>query len=308
MTTEFQDATRQQIRLVQQGLLKTGQLRLKFPDRAESIRRRERSFEKMLETLYLRDLPLAKIADESDLLIHVKGPGASAPTPKVSILAKMLAGTRDQVTKLAKQLAHLSGPHVRVPAGMDMNFVGLAQGSLFIGFGVSDDAEAQLTRRAVQLIGDASTLVAQERSLDDVIRVFDEPAERDIAVAAIRALSPSNRSQIDEIELSGRSVTAMVRLTTDTRRHATSLMSQPAKAARERAQFIGTIRELDLDAKRFMLRNIDGYSDEIRCTHELDEAEAENLMNRRMRVSGIAEFSRAGRVSLLWVDEFEELD
>jgi hypothetical protein len=95
VTTEFQDATRQQIRLVQQGLLKTGQLRLKFPDRAESIRRRERSFEKMLETLYLRDLPLAKIADESDLLVHVKGPGASAPTPKVSILAKMLAGTRD---------------------------------------------------------------------------------------------------------------------------------------------------------------------------------------------------------------------
>jgi len=61
----------------------------------------------MLEALYVRDLPLAKIGDESDLLIHVKGPGASAPAPKVSILTKMLAGTRDQVTKLAKQLAHV---------------------------------------------------------------------------------------------------------------------------------------------------------------------------------------------------------
>lgn len=86
-------------------------------------------------------------------------------------------------------------------------------------------------------------------------------------------------------------------------------MAQPAKVAKVvRAEFVGTIRELDLDEKRFMLRNIDGYSNEIRCTHELDEADAQKLMNRRMRVSGTAELSRAGQVSLLWVDEFEDID
>ena len=305
--TDYQDTTREQIRLVQQGLLKVGRLRFAHPDREESIRRRERPYERMLEALYARDLPLAKIGDESDLLIHVKGPGASAPTPKVSILTKMLAGTRDQVTKLAKQLAHVDS--LRVPPGIDMNFVGLARGSLFIGFAVSAEADGQLTRRAVRLLGEASVLVSQDKSLEEVVKVFEEPAERDIAVAAIRHLSPSNRSQIDEVELLGKSVTQPVRLTTETRRHATSLMTQPAKVARPaRAQFVGTIRELDLDEKRFMLRNIDGYSNEIRCAHELDEADAQNLMNRRMRVSGSAELSTSGQVSLLWVDDFEEID
>ena len=127
----FQQATRDQIRLVQRGLLKVGQLRLKYGDREAAIRRREQPYEEMLEKLYVRDLPLAKLGDESDLLVHLKGPGASAPTPKVSILTKMLTGTRDQVTKLAKQLANIDS--TRVPPGLDMNLVGLARGSLFIG-------------------------------------------------------------------------------------------------------------------------------------------------------------------------------
>lgn len=305
--TDYQSATREKIRLVQQGLLKTGQLRFKYPEREASISRREKPYERMLESLYVQDLPLAKIADDSDLLIHVKGPGASAPTPKVSILTKMLTGTRDQVTKLAKQLAHIDSS--RVPPGLDMNFVGLARGSLVIGFAVADGAESQLTRRAVGLLGEASVLVSQDKSLEEIVHVFDEPAERDIAVAAIRHLSPSNRSQIDEIELLGKSVKEPVRLTTETRRHASSLMTQPAKVATKvRREFVGTIRELDLDEKRFMLRNIDGYNNEIRCAHELDEADAEKFLNRRMRVSGIAELSRSGRVSLLWVDEFEDVD
>lgn len=305
--TTYQEATRDQIKLVQHGLLKVGRLRFLHPDREESIRRREKPFEKLLETLYVHDLAVAKLGDESDLLIHVKGPGASAPAPKVSILTKMLGGTRDQITKLAKQLAHVNA--LRVPSALDMRFVGLARGSLFIGFAVSDEADAQLTRRAIQLLGEASVLVAQDKSLEEVGGLIEEPAERDIVVAAIRHLSPSNRSQIDEVELLGKSVTKSVSLTMDTRRHATSLMTQPAKMAKkERAEFVGTIRELDLDEKRFMLRNIDGYSNEIRCAHDLDEAEAQKLMNRRMRVRGTAELSKAGQVSLLWVDVFEEID
>ena len=216
----------------------------------------------------------------------------------------MLAGTRDQVTKLATQLAHVDS--LRVPAGMDMNFVGLARGSLFIGFAVSNEADAELTRRAVTLLGEASVLVSQDKSLEEVVRAFEDPAERDIAVAAIRHLSPSNRSQINEVELLGRSVTKPAQLTTETRRHATSLMSQPAKFTKVvRAEFVGTIR--DLDERRFMLRNIDGYSNEIRCAHELDESDAQNLMNRRMRVRGSAELSKSGQVGLLWVDDFEEI-
>lgn len=72
---EYPSTTWEQIRLVQQGLLKIGRLRLTHPDREESIRRRERPYERMLEALCVRELPLAKIGDESDRVIQVKGPG-----------------------------------------------------------------------------------------------------------------------------------------------------------------------------------------------------------------------------------------
>ena len=222
----FQEAAREQIRLVQRGLLKVGQLRLKYGDREASIRRREQPYEAMLEALYVRDLPLAKLGDDSDLLVHLKGPGASAPTPKVSILTRMLTGTRDQVTKLAKQLAHIDSS--RVPPGLDMNLVGLARGSLFIGFAVSDGADAQLTRRAVRLLGEASVLVAQDKSLEEIVSVFEEPAERDIAMAAIRHLSPSNRSQIDEVELLGWRELAVGRRLRADRRRPVALAPHPA--------------------------------------------------------------------------------
>ena len=45
----FQQATRDQIRLVQRGLLKVGQLRLKYGDCEAAIRRREQRYEEMLE-------------------------------------------------------------------------------------------------------------------------------------------------------------------------------------------------------------------------------------------------------------------
>ena len=85
-------------------------------------------YRRLLDEMYERDLPLAKLADESDLLLHVRGPAASAPTPRVSVVTRLLGGTRDQVTRLAKQLGGVTT--IGVPAALDMGLVGLAEGSL----------------------------------------------------------------------------------------------------------------------------------------------------------------------------------
>ena len=42
-------------------------------------------YRELLESVYLQDFPLARLADDSDLLLHVKGPSASGPSPKVSM-------------------------------------------------------------------------------------------------------------------------------------------------------------------------------------------------------------------------------
>jgi hypothetical protein len=85
-------------------------------------------------------------------------------------------------------------------------------------------------------------------------------------------------------------------------------MSQPASAITERVTFIGTVREVDLDASRFEIRNVEGHLEDIRCAHELEEEEVKRLVDRRVRVSGSPEFGVNGVVRLLWVNEVELLE
>ena len=307
----FAAVAREQIRFIQDRLLAVA----RWADGAgvdeASTEFLVRPYRRLLDDMYQRDLPLAKLADASDLLLHVRGPAASAPTPRISVVTRLLGGTRDQVTRLAKQLGGVTT--VRVPAALDMGFVGLAEGSLYIGFSTDDADAAELTRNAVDTIATASALVASDQSLDALAREFEDPAVRDMAVAAIRHLSPSGHAGITKIDLLGRRIQHPVSLTTETRRHARRLMAQPPSTVEPRilpqaTTFIGTVRELDLDASRFEVRNIEGFPEGIRCAHELDEQDAKRLVDLRVRVRGRPEYGPKNDVRLLWVDELEILD
>jgi hypothetical protein len=129
-----------------------------------------------------------------------------------------------------------------------------------------------------------------------------------MAIAAVRHLSPSGQVGIREIEILGRQVEHQVSLTTETRRLARGIMAQRvAPASTASMSFIGTVREVDLDASRFEIRNIDGYSEDIRCAHDLDDDDVKQLVDRRVRVTGKPEFGPKGTVRLLWLDEVERL-
>ncbi|HEY4239174.1 MAG TPA: hypothetical protein VGM88_05135 [Kofleriaceae bacterium] len=265
-----------------------------------------RPYRDLLDELYEREAPLAKLADESDLLLHVHGPSASGPTPRVSVVTRLLGQTRDHVTRLAKQLGGFAT--VRVPPALDMGLVGIASGSLYIGFAtVEAGDEGALTREAVDQIATTSKLVAEDRSLDELVSRFDDPAARDMAVAAVRQMSPSGQLGITEVDILGKRIANAVSLTTQTRRHARMLMAQPPLPRTARESFIGTVREVDLDASRFEIRNVDGHPEDIRCAHELDEREVKQLIDQRVRVAGTAEYGANRIVRLLWVDELERL-
>jgi hypothetical protein len=307
----FSAVMQEQIRFIQDRLLATARWASQagVDEAAEELL--IRPYRQLLDEMYQRDVPLARLADKSDLLLHVRGPAASAPTPRVSVLTRLLGGTRDQVTRLAKQLGGVTT--VRVPAALDMGFVGLAEGSLYIGFSTDDDAAAELTRDAVDAIGAASELVAADQPLGQLTTKFEDPAVRDMAVTAIRHLSPSGHAGITEIDLFGRRIPHPVSLTTETRRHARRLMAQPPPAVKSQTApqvvtFIGTIRELDLDASRFEIRNVEGLPEGIRCAHELDEQDIKRMVDLRVRVKGRPEYGPRNDVRLLWVDELEIVD
>ena len=267
-----------------------------------------RPYREMLESLYERDMPLAKLADESDLLLHVHGAAASGPSPRVSVVTRLLTSTRNQVTRLAKQLGGVTT--LRVPHALDMGFVGVASGSLFIGFSATDQGpEGNLTRDAVVAIAEASNLLGGESPpFRKLRRSCPNPAARDMAVAAVRQLAPSGQIGISEMDLLGRQVLHPTSLTTETRRHARAIMAQRAATTSEASvTFVGTVREVSLDAYRFEIRNVEGAED-VRCAHELEADEVKQLVDKRVRVTGIPEYGVRRTVRLLWVDEVELLD
>lgn len=305
-TPTWVSETRDRIRELQDGLLDMAAWAAESSADAEATELLLRPFREQLEAVYERDLPLAKLADDSDILLHVRGPAAAGPNPRVAVLTKLLTQTRDQVTRLAKQLGGVTT--IRVPPSLDMGFVGIAGGSLFIGFAADAADDGDLTREAVKVISDASWLVSENRSVADFASTIEDPAARDMAVAAVRHLSPSGQLGIREVELFGKQVAHPVSLTTETRRQARGIMAQRAvPATTQQISFVGTVRELDLDASRFEIRNVEGQTEDIRCAHELEENEVKALMDRRVRVTGKPEFGVREIVRLLWVDEVELL-
>jgi hypothetical protein len=306
-TENWTATTRERIRHVQDQLLSAASWASDGHADETATELLLRPYRELLDAIYERDLPLAKLVDDSDLLLHVHGPAASGPAPRVSVLTRILTQTRDQVTRLAKQLGGVTT--MRVPAALDMRLVGVAGGSLFVGFSAAEATqEGDLTRQAVESIADVSALIAGDATAAVLAKSMADPAARDMAVAAVRQLSPSGLIGIKQIELLGRRVRHATSLTTETRRHARVLMSQPATAISERRTFVGTVREVDLDASRFEIRNVDGHPEDIRCAHELEEEVVKRLVDKRVRVAGAPEFGVTGVVRLLWVDEVEALE
>ena len=305
-TEQWVDVTRSHIRDLQDILLAVSKAGLDAGASSEGLEAMLAPYRDLIESVYERDMALSRLVDKSDLLLHLHGPAASAPAPRVSVLTKMLTQTRDQVTRLAKHLGGVTSLHV--PAALDMGLVGFASGSLFIGFSAGNDETSSLSRDAVNAIGVASGLVAADAPFADFASELSDPATRDMAVTAVRHLSPSGQIGIREVEVFGRQMTRAVTLSTDTRRAAKKLLSESPKVASPRVTFIGTVREADLDAARFEIRNVDGHSEVIRCAHELLEEEVQALMNQRVRVSGVPEYGARGTVRLLWVDSAEKVD
>lgn len=163
------------------------------------------------------------------------------------------------------------------------------------------------TRRAVQALGAVSRMVAEERPADDFHDEFDDPGLRDSLLTAVRKLSPTSSSGLRTLEIGGRRVGQQVALTSDTRKHARGLLGRPPRQVRPPATFIGVVREIDLDSRRFELRRIvDAEFESVRCAYEERfDSEARSWLDRDARIFGRIEVDSNGRPRLLWVDHVQ---
>jgi hypothetical protein len=277
----------------------------------------------LLKSIYAEDYPLAKAVEESDLLVRLEGPAITRDNPRISIIAGELTKVRAQVGKVAKSIAELSSSFRGVPTEMDLGLSAFAKGSLILGFTVPtapEVAEArdgqeslfgeqdpffQAARDAIRAIGIVTRHITEDGSPDELSSLIPDPKVRDTALSAVKELSPSGRTGISSVRLSGKSITdfeAKQPLTVKTREAIRKRIERPVRGALEPpVTIIGYVREMDLDNKRFELRHLEGLEDsDVRCVYvnETDE-EAKQWLNTRARVTGIVERDPAGKARLL---------
>lgn len=284
----------------------------------------------LLKSMYAEDYPLAKAIEESDLVIRLEGPAINRENPRISIITGVFTKVRKQVANVAKAIAQISVSSKRIPKEMDLGLSAFARGSLILGFTLPSPEEIeeeqhgqqnllgdqdplyQAARQAIRTIGMVTHHVTEGRPLDELSDVVPDAKVRDAALIAVESFAPTGRQGIDSVSIGGREIKTTedsVPLTFAVRAEIHSQLEHPV-LSEESATFIGDVREIDLDSRRFDLRHIENEEiNDVRCSY-IDETddEAAEWLNKRVEVTGNVERDQSGKAKLLDVASIKILE
>ncbi len=266
-----------------------------------------RPYLELLRELYVEEFVFARMADDSDLVARFRGPAVDTNDPPISIVITVVANLREQIRGIAKSIVGLSTDRrLRWPTELDPHLSGVAQGSLLVGIRVpapGTESEAgqvslpevsnqifESVRAAVRSLALVAHHVRQDR-VDDTIRDdFPDPAVRDTVMVAASRLAPSGRRGIQSIVLYGaeEQPTEPEPLTSRSRQVLTHALAKPVKV-RGSGAFEGTVREIDLDARRFEIRGVQTVG-ALRCVYGPQWNNiARTILDARIKVRGAYE-------------------
>jgi len=261
-------------------------------------------FYELLNQIYTEDLPLAKAKDDSDLLLHIEG-SAVLNSPRISVVSNIFNQMKEQVRDLSKAVVGIRQDTKISIREIDLGLSGMARGSLFIGFNVplppeklghrdilgEHDSIFKATKDALRIInmvshsleiGDANEITRH------VAQVVEDPKIRDAALVAVRRIAPSGRQGVEKIGITSSSDTRKpAELNAELRYQISKMLLSPV-ISKETIELKGTIRGIDLDAKRFELRGISDHKiQDIRCIYgEMDNIDPKTLLDQQVKVRG----------------------
>ncbi len=266
-----------------------------------------------LKTLYTEDLPLAKLRDSSDLIIHAEGSATHGNAPQLRAVNWLGKTIKTQFTRLAAAALPVSDTLATTLARKaQWGITGLVPGSIYMGFAlerpISSPGFEQADRSAFDLIVGAARSVS---IVPQFVRTYDidpelaeaitDPALRDAAMMAALELSPTQSSLFDSVEISapGGDKGTLHRRERLVLRGA---LASPLMLRKQFGKFVGELNEIDLDSNRFQLRNVDKVGT-LRCVKEFSRSEARELLGRSVQVEGIYEADVTGRPRLMNVEK-----
>lgn len=294
---EWADHVRSQARLI---IDQIADLRRRMPSNTKASALE--SYYRMLEELFDRDLRLAQLRDGSDLLLRAEGE-AFDHDPRVQLVSAIFSNVTTQVTGLTKAILGAREDGRVTPASVELGLSGIARGSLYFGLKAQHpgdnapllgetDSLYDSTLRALKIIDDVAHTVEHDDdvvSLEEVSEVVADPRVRDAALVAVQRISPTGRRGVDAISVSG-ARNAPAELTPIVRRAIRASLDKPVIKGEE-IEFLGQVREIDLDARRFDLRGIaDEQVRDVRCAYRnVPSVNPKALLGATVRARGLVE-------------------
>lgn len=269
---------------------------------------------RLLDQLYEHDLPWARAMDDSDMVVRLRGAAADQDAPKVGLLSDTLDLLRDQVQSIAKALMHAL-PDSKWPSTLDLGLSAFARGSIVLGLKLRSDVGAEgdvlagvdarlfdATREAIHKLGEVVHFVDEDGVHEEMTDAVPDPAMRDILLTAASKLAPTGRRGVDSVELINPGYRAGTALTPRVRTALRHALVRPVRQ-QQRMVLEGVVREVDLDLKRFELRQVEGLGN-VRCIFiDLSEAQARAMLGASVSVDGNAACDPEGRPRLLQADK-----
>lgn len=276
-----------------------------------------------LAAFYRENLPLARLLDNADLLLHAEGPGAADHSPSLSAVNWLCSGAEKHLKHLISAMLPMSAKNSRAAArDVDLRLSGLAPGSLYVGFSLAglersatasalDETDAQTVqklRQSIHALPVVPRFVGNERMNNEIMEALPDPALRDAAMVAAYEMSPTGQRGIHTVEISSpnalnQSAHAPQQLGQRERvvlREA--LRGDPMMRKTAYGKFVGVLRAIDLDRNRITLRNISDELPALRCALRTGVAQAKQYLDRTVQVEGQFESNAEGQPRLIRVD------
>lgn len=249
-------------------------------------------------------------AATADLWVHIEGDGVHWPDGPSSILSRSLQATRKAVQSVAE--FWYSGrigkkPSAIVARACDLGVSTIRAGSLQFGLELPKGADDLHVHEALKKLVQVASWVSQEHPAHELEEEVEDFELRAVALAGLVELAPSERDRVRYVQLSGRVLGGRT-LSLDARAHQRAQRSLSQAMHEEPARYLGTVRESDLDARTFTLRQLE-EGGELLCRFlpELHDAVAA-AMNRRVVVRGMLRTTISGRrVKRMQVNGIDEI-
>jgi hypothetical protein len=274
-------------------------------------------FEK-LRNLYLRDLPLIKLQETSDVILHVEGRDIHGENPQLKAVNWLGKTVRAQFNRLAAAaLPGVEKSSIAASKDAQWEITGLIPGSIYMGFALhrqlTVDAFVKGNQEITNLIVNATRSIALVPQFVSTLGVNEElteaitdPSVRDAAMMAAMQFAPTKSGQFDSVEIFSPGAASGIlhyreRLAL---RHA---LMKPMMRKKQDGVFVGELNEIDLDSSRFQLRNVSGVGT-LRCVMDFTPAHARRWLGHKVRVSGLYDSDSHGRPRLIRVTQIDVIE